>query len=106
LSPAWRAIESVYVPAATVIVSVPAVLFALRIASRRLQDEEVSALLTLLHVLATAPGAGSSVRFTKKVGSGSGIMTEGAVSPECIAIIPGRPSIFTRAEMAATGEPL
>src|SRR5258708_25175700 len=68
---------SVYVPAAKLILSDPGLLLALRTASRKLQELELSTLLTLLQVLATAPGSGSSKRFTKYVGSGSGISAEG-----------------------------
>src|SRR5215475_11088221 len=88
------------------IVSVPAVALALRTASRKLQDVDVSALLTLLQVVAIAPGAGSSVRFTKNVGSGSGIIAEGAICAAWSAITPGRPSILMRRGRPATSDPL
>src|SRR5580765_2547746 len=74
---------SVKVPTGMEIVSVPGLegSFAFLIASRKLHEVDVSALLTLLHVVAIAPGTGSSLRLTKKVGSGSGINIEGADSP-------------------------
>src|ERR1043166_6676053 len=60
------------------IVSVPARALARSTASRTLQDEDVSALLVLLQALVIGDvGVGSSVRFTKNVGSGIGKDTEG-----------------------------
>src|SRR5262249_2021750 len=97
---------SVKVPAASWMVSVPATAFALSTASRKLQDEETSALLVLLHALAIGDvGAGSSLRLTKNVGSGSGIDNEGAISPWWTATTPGRPSMLIRTGKAVTGEP-
>src|SRR5215510_2800274 len=94
---------SVYVPAAREIVSVPAVALAFNTASRKLQEEELSTLLTLLQALDMGEvGAGSSNRFGKNVGSGSGIITVGPASPAFTVSTPGRPSIFTRTAKAAT----
>src|SRR5258707_11204639 len=74
---ATLAIVSVYVPAGTMTVSVPASALALRMASRRLQS-----LATPLHALVIgATGTGSSVRLTVNVGSGMGITMVGAMSP-------------------------
>src|SRR6185437_5007325 len=97
---------SVYVPAASWMVSVPAVALALSTASRMLQEDEVSALLTLLQAFVMGEvGVGSSKRLGKKVGSGSGIITMGVILPECKATTPGRPSILVRMGNAATGDP-
>ena len=55
----------------------PAVAFAFKMASRKLQS-----FATPLQAFAIGEiGTGSSLRFTVKVGSGSGISMEGALSP-------------------------
>src|SRR5215470_12966094 len=92
---------SVYVPAGTITVSVPARALARRMASRKLQS-----LATPLHAFVIGEtGVGSSVRFTVNVGSGRGIIAAGATCPWCSATTPGRPSTFVRIGSAATGEP-
>src|SRR5260370_40070627 len=77
-SPIW---VRVIVPAGNMIVSEPGIEFALITAWRRLQEEEVSEVLMLLHVKATVASAvlavGSSNRFTKNVGSGRGAIVFG-----------------------------
>src|SRR5882724_5534679 len=79
---AARGSVSVYVPTSREMVSVPGVALALRTASRRLQEEEVSTLLTLLQASVIGEvGVGSSKRLGKNVGSGIGITIEGAVWP-------------------------
>ena len=83
-------------------VSVPVVAFARRMASRKLQS-----LATPLQAFVIGEaGVGSSVRFTVNVGSGSGIIADGATCPWCSATIPGRVSTFTRIANPAKGAPL
>ena|SRR5438045_7250250 len=72
-----RASDNIYVPAGRLTVSVPAVALAFRIASRRLQSFATPAQAFAIGDM----GTGSSVRLTVKVGSGSGIMTDGALAP-------------------------
>src|SRR5215470_8446885 len=91
------------VPVCSMIVSP----LALSMASRKLHEDDISAKLVLLHALLIGDvGVGSVVLLTKNVGSGIGIVTEGATCPWCKAMIPGRPSTLMRAGNAAAGEPL
>jgi len=61
------------------ILSVPAVELAFKIASRRVQSPEASTARRFRQVAPVPRGGMSSKRFGKKVGSGNGIITAGAI---------------------------
>src|SRR5260370_21741840 len=97
-APAAGAMVSWYVPAGTMMVSAPALGLASITASRKLQVFGFPG----AHPLAVTV---SAVVLTVNVGSGRGIITEGATWLSCSKITPGRPSTFTRADNAVTGDP-
>src|SRR5258708_38434896 len=77
---------------------------ALITASRNVQSPDPSTAAVLRQVTPVPLGAMSSKRLGKNVGSGIGIMAEGAIWPLCNEITPGRPSTLTRIGIAATGD--
>src|SRR5260370_38814652 len=97
----------VIVHGGSMIVSAPGIEFALITAWRRLQEEEVSEVLMLLHVKATVASAvlavGSSNRFTKKVGSGRGAIVFGWDTLFPTMTRPERRSVLTRTANTPTG---